>query len=171
MDANLRSEIEFLNDRFSWDTSGQKRDAFSSLDADLKSGMMVLVAGLRRTGKTYLVQQVLSKTEKPFYFSFDKLAFQKPAVLEEVIRYALSQGFGAIALDEVQKVPQWSGILKGYYDHAKPRPRFLLSGSSSIQLKKGTESLAGRVLEQTLQPLSDSEYLRFAGVDAKFRKD
>lgn len=171
MDASLRAEIELLNDRAMWETAGPRRAASAQVEKDMASGMMVLVRGLRRTGKTYLVQQLLSQAKNPFYFSFDKMSFQKTEVLEEVVRHAISQGARPIALDEVQKVPQWSGVLKGYYDHLKPKPLFLLSGSSSIQLRKGAESLAGRVLETQLQPLSYQEYLRFRGIDAKFRKD
>ncbi len=171
MNSELKSEMEFLNDRKMWEASGQRRELFGKIEKDISSGMMVMVPGLRRTGKTYLVQQILSLREKPFYFSFDKLSFQKPAVLEEVIRHAISQGFKTIALDEVQKVQGWAGILKGYYDHYKPKPSFLLSGSSAIHLRKGSESLSGRIYEHQLAPLNYSEFLEFREIDQKFRQN
>ncbi len=171
MDTSLKAEIEILNDRGMWGASSIRREAFQGVRADVKSGMITLLYGLRRTGKTHLVHQILEESQKPFYFSFDKLAFQKPAVLEEVIRHALASNAGTIALDEVQKIEGWSGILKSYYDHYKPKPKLIVSGSSSIQLKKGGESLAGRLLERQLLPLSYSEYLKFAGIGENFRKD
>ncbi len=171
MDISLKSEIEMLNDQKMWETNGPRRSIFEPLREDFRSGMMAMVFGLRRTGKTYLVQQILAGQERAFYFSFDKLSFQKQAVLEEVIRHALSQGYGAIALDEIQKVPGWTGILKSYYDHFKPKPRFLLSGSSAIHLRKGSESLAGRVYEHPLAPLSYSEFLEFSKISPAFRQD
>jgi predicted AAA+ superfamily ATPase len=154
-----------------WETAGPRREAYSRVEKDLSFGMAVLVFGLRRTGKTYLAHQILSRHARPFYFSFDKLAFQKPSVLEEVLRHAISSRASIIALDEVQKVQDWGGIVKSYYDHVRPRPAFLLSGSSSVQLKKGAESLAGRMLEHHLPVLSFSEFMEFSGIDAKFRQD
>ncbi len=171
MDTGLKSEIEMLNERSSWESGGIMRQQFSGICKDMETGLMVLIYGLRRTGKTHLMHQILSKKEASFYFSFDKLVFQKGAVLEEVIRHALSIGADAIALDEIQKVPDWSGILKSYYDHFKPAPRFLLSGSSSLQLKKGKESLAGRIFEHEIPPLTYREYLVFRGVQPIFRTD
>ena len=171
MDAQLKAELEFQNDRAMWDSSELARDALGLVKKDIEGGMISLVYGLRRTGKTFLAHQLISGYRAPFYFSFDKLAFQKPDVLEETIRFALAEGADIIALDEIQKVQGWSGIVKGYYDHQKPRPSFLLTGSSSIGLKKGGESLAGRMLERQLPALSYPEYLRFAGIGAKFRMD
>lgn len=60
--------------------------------------------------------------------------------------------------DEIQLVPFWQDILKRYYD-LNQNFKFIVSGSSSLFLKEESkESLAGRIIEMTLPPLTFLEY-------------
>lgn len=127
-----------------------------------KKRFVVAIDGLRRVGKTVLLKQLLNKLQKDgrstFYFSFDKKVHQNPEVLEEVVRFFIGKDREAvICLDEVGKVEDWAGIVKKYYDSSKAT--FFVSSSAALQIKKGKESLAGRMINYTLPPLSFNEYL------------
>ena len=59
---------------------------------------------------------------------------------------ALLLGDGTLlVIDEIQKIPNWSEILKSLWDKHPRRLRVVVLGSSSLQIQSGlTESLAGR---------------------------
>jgi predicted AAA+ superfamily ATPase len=66
-------------------------------------------------------------------------------------------------LDEIQKVSDWQSKVKIYFD-MYPNIKFFLTGSSSLYLQK-RESLAGRMFEYKIKPLSFQEFLRFKKLD------
>jgi predicted AAA+ superfamily ATPase len=70
--------------------------------------------------------------------------------------------------DEIQKVGGWQEKVKRLYDSG--RHKIFLSGSESLFIKgKARESLAGRIYEFQLKPLSLSEYAMFSGAGANPR--
>lgn len=113
------------------------------------------VAGPRQVGKTTLVQQVLRDLTLPsLYVSADNTGGQDATWLEarwlEARDLARSnQGAGAVlVVDEVQKVHEWSEVVKRLWDedsrHHLPL-RVVLLGSAPLLMQRGlTESLAGR---------------------------
>lgn len=132
--------------------------------------------GIRRVGKTVMLKQILAeKLENrgnlPLYFSFDQEflpTIKNPLgeiidyYLERILKRKLSQIKQPVYLffDEIQLVPYWQDILKRYYD-LNQNLKFAVSGSSSLFLQKGSkESLAGRIFEQILPPLTFQEYKR-----------
>lgn len=137
-----------------------RRDAFGELKRALKTGLIVAVTGLRRVGKTTLVKQVLGKGA--FYFSFDEKKYSNPESLKKVVEVFLQEtDTPLIFLDEVFRVDDWAGVIKRY--HEQKRARFVVSGSSSLLVKKGVESLAGRLAEHYLPPLQFDEFLSLTG--------
>ena len=138
---------------------------------------MISIVGLRRTGKTILLKQLIKyfiENEKIapqniFFISFDealvtsKLTLKNylDVFLEDILKKEFS-GKTYIFLDEIQYIEKWQHILKRYYD-TYPNIKFIVSGSSSLFLKKKTtESLAGRIYEFKLKPLSFEEFLELA---------
>jgi predicted AAA+ superfamily ATPase len=69
-----------------------------------------------------------------------------------------------VFFDEVQKVGDWPGQAKRIYDlHGT---KMFVTGSQSLFLRKaGQESLAGRMFEFEMKPLSFREYLSFRGIE------
>ena len=66
--------------------------------------------------------------------------------------------------DEIQKVNNWEDQLKSIYDEHKLKGniKIFISGSESLFIrKKSKETLAGRIYEFKLNPLSFKEYLSF----------
>ena len=131
-----------------------------------KPRFVVSVEGLRRVGKTVLLKQVLNKVSRKrqaFYYSFDKRSQQTTLGLEQVISFFLNKDKDAvICLDEVGRIDDWAGVVKKHYDRSNAA--FLLSSSATLQMKRGGESLAGRMASLTLPPMGFDEYLSLAGV-------
>jgi predicted AAA+ superfamily ATPase len=119
-----------------------------------KRRFMQVVLGPRQTGKTTAVLQALKSLAKPYHF----VSADDPAVVSlewlrnewEKARLMHKQSKKEIilAIDEIQKVPQWSSLVKFLWDEdsrKKTPVKVILSGSSSLLIQKGlSESMAGR---------------------------
>jgi predicted AAA+ superfamily ATPase len=114
-----------------------------------------VVAGPRQVGKTTLVQQVFSQLDRPAVFvSADEPALRDTGWLSaqwERARLVAKKGGkrGAVlALDEAQKVPDWSEVVKRHWDEdtlARLPLQVVLLGSAPLLVQRGlTESLTGR---------------------------
>ena len=123
-----------------------------------KTKLNITITGLRRVGKTTLVKQLLNECSNAFYFSFDEPRYRNYETLKKVIETFISEReHPLIGLDEIGFIKDWAGLIKKYYDQGKAR--FILTGSSSLNISKGKESLAGRVYEVTVPPLQYHEFL------------
>jgi predicted AAA+ superfamily ATPase len=72
-----------------------------------------------------------------------------------------------LLLDEVQKLNGWEDQLKVVYDTFN-NIKIIISGSESLFIRRGSkETLAGRMFEFKLEPLSFREFLIFKGVSLK----
>lgn len=118
-----------------------------------KRKFIQVLAGPRQVGKTTIISQVLGRYKNEYISeSADNIA--SPQVFIEQIwnaaRLKLRQRKKEvlIVIDEVQKIPNWSEIIKKFWDEdTKNRQniKVVLSGSSRLLLEKGlTESLLGR---------------------------
>lgn len=137
---------------------------------------MIVVAGPRQIGKTTMVRQALSAYPSNFvaadqalpdtfdpFSSFSSTAYsQSQAGASPTAEWLVLQWTQArakarmlpddksyvLAIDEIQKVPRWSEVVKGLWDadRAENLPmHVVLLGSSPWMMQKGlTESLAGR---------------------------
>ena len=120
----------------------------------------VLILGLRQTGKTTLAKAVC-EGKKHQIFNFDLISDRQE--FSDANRHSLadfSKRFKnqIIIIDEVQKMPEATEIIKHLYDQYKMK--FILTGSSEIKIRKNFgDSLAGRVKTWRLYPLSFREIL------------
>ena len=112
-----------------------------------------VLLGPRQVGKTTLALQVTEELDKPFHFiSADMATLQDLAWLQqqwEVARQKVVKGKGCVLIiDEVQKIPNWSSLIKSLWDEDtrnKVDLSVIVLGSSPWLVQKGlTESLAGR---------------------------
>jgi len=113
-----------------------------------------IVTGPRQTGKTTAVTQMLEQVKLPVHFvSADDPLLTSPEWLrrewDQARLFARQSPEGALfVVDEVQKVSQWSSLVKLMWDEDSRLHvplKVILTGSSSLLLQKGlVESLMGR---------------------------
>lgn len=119
-----------------------------------KPNLLQVIVGPRQVGKTTLALQLYDGWTGPkLYKSADLPAIPTvdwiAAQWEEArnLRQTKSQDT-LLVLDEIQKIPRWSEVVKKMFDEDKRHKkqlRVVLLGSSSLLMQKGlTESLAGR---------------------------
>lgn len=137
-------------------SSPYRRRVFDRLTSRLgeRPSRLQVVSGPRQVGKTTVVRQALEATDAPsHYASADDPALRDAAWLEaqweEGRRLARDHPTGAIlAIDEIQKVSNWTETVKRLWDEDRltDRPlRVVLLGSAALLVQQGlSESLTGR---------------------------
>ena len=141
-------------------TLSTKRKLFSTISAQLSMRYVLSIQGLRRTGKSVLMRQLVDeltakeeiKPSQILFFSFDLEDEQDllpSSELKELLNIYFLQILKIhpqkissrviIALDEIQNVANWQGIIKSYFD-LNENIKFLITGSSSLFLSKSSES-------------------------------
>jgi len=102
------------------------------------------ILGARQVGKTTLAKQLVASWEGPVTW-FDLEAPEDLARLQEPM-LALERLRGLVVLDEIQRMPGLCPLLLVLADREGEPARFLVLGSASPELVRGTsESLAGRI--------------------------
>jgi predicted AAA+ superfamily ATPase len=159
----------------------KKRELLDELIRYLNAKQIIGIIGLRRTGKTVILKQLIEhlikqgkKRDRILYFSFDEESISLEDVISEYQSRLgtdiLNAGRLYLFLDEIQKLEGWQNKVKYYYD-TYPDIKFFVSGSSSLFLrKKAEESLAGRIFLFHLPVLSFIEFLHFKGEDELIRR-
>lgn len=146
-------------------------------------GKAVAIIGMRRSGKTTLMWQIISKKlgkniprKNLLYLNFEdeRLDEMKTSdlqwIVEEYFKYNPgSRGTKGVAffLDEVQRISGWETFIRRLLDEEKIE--IFLSGSSSKLLSREiATSMRGRALESILFPFSFREYLRHNGLEPAY---
>jgi predicted AAA+ superfamily ATPase len=156
------------------------RPHFESLKSRLQQSpkFLTVVAGPRQVGKTTLVRSVLKALGDSPLLAADNPILEDQRVIslesqttsqrraglkpnvgwlvevwEQARRRARQRHDGTnyiLAIDEIQKIPEWSGTVKGLWDADRAEDlnlHVVLLGSSPWLMQKGlTESLAGRFM-------------------------
>ncbi len=155
------------------------RKLYPSLKEHLASPQITVLTGMRRTGKTTLVKQLLAESETDNKLFIDLERVDNRELFSEknydAILYRFQQlGLKIdepliIGLDELQLAPNAPSVLKYLSDHY--HIKFIATGSSSYYLKNlFSESLAGRKKIFELFPLDFGEFLTFKGVPFSLTK-
>ncbi len=147
-----------------------KCDAYRKLQQYSKLPEIIIITGLRRVGKSTLLQQLRTELpESDYYTNFDddRLVhfeledFQK--LLETFIElYGIQKTF---YFDEIQNIKGWEVFIRRLHDQGN---KIYISGSNATLFSQelGTR-LTGRYLQMELYPYSFSEmlYFRFPTID------
>jgi len=159
-----------------------RRDLYFELERNMEQPLALSILGLRRVGKSTILKQLMNKLfakgEDPkriFYYLFDDLeqintSENLDALLSMYFEQILQEPLHALSspvyifFDEIQYVPDWQTILKRYYDLSEKKIKFIISGSQSVLLEgKGKETMAGRIFDYYLPPLSFDEFMKIKG--------
>lgn len=120
------------------------------------------IIGPRGVGKTTLFLQYIKEhlyaQQEAFYFTADHVYFNQMTLLEFITQLYYTDGVKAVFIDEIHKYKNWRQELKNIYD-ALPEIRIAFSGSSSLDLIRGSYDLSRRAKLFYLPGLSFREYL------------
>ncbi len=156
-----------------------KRKKYGELKQLMQYDEIVVLTGMRRVGKTTLLQQLFNEVEsenKVFLDmenQIDRLIFDEKDynnIWKNLSTYGIRKNEKAyIFIDEIQLVPNLISPLKYLYDHYKIK---FVTGSSSFYLKNlFSESLSGRKFTLELFPLDFEEFLWFKKTTVDFESD
>jgi hypothetical protein len=128
---------------------------------------MSIVMGPRGVGKTTTLVQILLDLVKGdrfdpriLYVQADHFLMGSTSLYEIAEQFSLHGGKW-IVFDEIHKYPEWSKELKSIYDTFEELMVFA-SGSSALEIHKGTHDLTRRALVYQMQGMSFREYLELA---------
>lgn len=155
---------------------GYKRGYFKELTELLDKRQAIVICGLRRTGKStlmyQLVQHLIEHGTAPtstMYFSFDKKVAGCKQVLDtysKIVERDYEKERVFVFLDEIYKLENWHEELKMLYD-SLPNVKFVVSGSASLKVEKeARKNLVGRAFYVEVKPLSFGEFF-----ELKFKKE
>lgn len=130
----------------------------------------VVVTGIRRCGKTFLLKDIYSRVDPKNALFLDLENPLNRRLFEEENYETIKTNLEKLGLDfkkrafvfldEIQLMPNLPSVVKYFIDHYKTK--FFLTGSASFYLKNlFAESLAGRKFVFELFPLSFEEFLLF----------
>lgn len=121
---------------------------------------LIGIVGPRGVGKTTLVLQYIKNNldvRHTLYVSAEDFYFAKHR-LSDLASDFVKWGGKCLFIDEIHKYPDWSKELKLIYDYHN-HLKVVFTGSSVLDLKKGSSDLSRRAVLYNLQGLSFREYL------------
>ena len=134
-------------------------------------GKVITLTGVRRSGKTYHLFNLMNRlrsngvsNEKLLYFSFEdeRLHFSPPEL--DLILQAYQELYPALKLsecyfffDEIQEAPGWEKFVNRVHDSISPNV-FITGSNARLLSQEIATSLRGRTLTLEVYPLSFSEF-------------
>ncbi len=124
---------------------------------------LIAITGARGVGKTtlilqYIREQLWAQPDEVLYASLDDLYFSQTTLVDFADHF-VKRGGKYLFLDEVHKYKNWSQEIKSIYDYF-PGLKLVITGSSALDIQKGTSDLSRRVLLYRLNGLSFREYIQ-----------
>ena len=118
--------------------------------------------GARGVGKTTLILQFIKNNfpnlSDAFYVSADHIYFQQSTLYEFIENLYLTENIENFFIDEIHKYKNWNQEIKNLYD-GFPTIKIVFSGSSSLDLVKGSYDLSRRSKLFHLAGMSLREYI------------
>ncbi len=125
-----------------------------------------IIVGQRGVGKTTAIIQYLLKsyendlfTPKALYVQADHFLVADRS-LYEIAEEFYHLGGEMICFDEIHKYPQWAGELKSIND-TFPKLKIIASGSSALEIYRGSHDLSRRAVVYRMFGMSFREYIEF----------
>lgn len=153
------------------------RKIYKGLFEHAQTPLVTVLTGMRRTGKTTLIKQILADlpNKNSIYLDFQRIDIREifqvknyDLIKQRLISMNLKPERMIVAIDEIQLVPDAPSAIKYLYDTYNIK--FIITGSSSYYLKNlFSESLAGRKKIFELFPLDFGEFLTFKNINFKIK--
>lgn len=158
--------------------SGVKRHITSGIKDTLELKQIKDVIGVRRSGKTTILYQIIKILEEKnispkniVFLNFDDTEINV-APFDELIKSIekINPEVNYLFLDEIQQKKGWERWMRTLYDTNKFKQVFVSGSSASLLSKDIGRVLTGRHITFTVFPFSFKEYLIFLGWN-DFSKD
>jgi len=146
---------------------GVTRVALVEMKKYLPLPQVVIIAGIRRCGKSTLLRQIMSGLKGQFYyfnFEDERLISFKAENFNDLYEVLLEL-YGdkkIFFFDEIQNIPGWERFVRRLQDR---KIKFFITGSNASLLSRelGTR-LTGRYVDCMLYPFSFTEFLLWKGI-------
>src|SRR3989338_7825362 len=172
MDKDLLRFV--LNDQqktFEAENPFVKREKLGDLEALLPLKMPLVIVGVRRCGKSYLMKQFkdsLGLLQKQFLyidFNDERLSGFTVGDFQLILDYLAENEYEEncfLFLDEIQETIGW----EKWIDRIKSKFRIVITGSNSkLTSSEISSALTGRALTLTMYPFSFKEFLNAKKID------
>jgi len=139
-------------------TTGFKRYLYNEIKWDNR---MIGIIGARGVGKTTMILQYIKENldhKKALYVSADDMYFSENRLVDLADEFYKSAG-EYLFIDEIHKYANWSRELKNIYD-SFPSLQIVFTGSSVLDILKGSADLSRRAIVYKLYGLSFREFLQ-----------
>jgi predicted AAA+ superfamily ATPase len=164
-----------------WEKSPQikgllREKYLSRLSEYLGNGLIKVLLGQRRVGKSYVMQQLISLLHQKnipkkniFYLNTEIFALRDIKTAEnfyEIFEFYKEQmqpkGKIYIFLDEVQEIKNWEKIINSFsQDHVDEYELFITGSNSHLLSGELATYLTGRYISLTIFPFTYDEYIQF----------
>lgn len=141
----------------------------SKLDNLLGKGVLIVLTGQRRVGKSHVMKELVARKGKEpggnvIYIDKEKTAFDFIVTYKDLVTYVDGKIDAArhnyILIDEVQEIREFERGLRNYYNESHIDIVVTGSNSDILSSQLGT-MLSGRYIEVFIQGLSYTEFLEF----------
>jgi predicted AAA+ superfamily ATPase len=177
---NLFELLTSLNPWWSgqdFDTGRSRIRYFSKIQRYLETKEIIVLSGVRRSGKTTLLFQIIKhliNTQKVpprniLFVNCDEQDISAPEnaisnVVDTYRKEVAAKGTLYLVFDEIQNIKGWERAIKSLYD--RKNYKIIISGSSSYLLDSQISTLlSGRYFSVPVFPLDFREYLSFHGIE------
>ncbi len=155
-----------------------REDYLEKIQKILGNRLVKVLVGQRRTGKSYLLRQIIQllidqgiNTKNICYLNKEMFEFNAVAegndlfdLVEEYSKQINPRGRIYLMLDEVQSINGWEKVVNSYAQNPKMEVEVFITGSNSTLLSGELATwLSGRYVTFTVFPFSFREYTGFLG--------
>lgn len=169
--------INFWYEKPNFNLGFIRQSYFNDIYKSLNNKLVKVLVGQRRTGKSYIVRQIITKLieehnvnpENIFYlnkemFEFDEISDANS--LYEIIKYyekiVKPKGKIYLFIDEIQDINKWEKVIASVAQHATKDYEVFITGSNSKLLSgELSTKLSGRYIQFNIFPFSYYEYIKY----------
>ena len=163
MDRNLLKQVILEQSNYNLPSNYIQRDIDHKIDQLFGNQLIIIITGIRRSGKSVLLKSIREKREgSDYYLNFDDdrlINFSLPDF--QILLEVFIELFGtqkSFYFDEIQNIPGWERFIRRLHDQGN---KIFITGSNASMLSKelGTK-LTGRHITLTIYPYSFNEYIK-----------
>jgi len=161
------------------ETGFERKEYLLKMDRYLKMPEIIAVTGVRRSGKStiilQLIERLIQKGVNPcntLYINFEEPGFGNfldskllSEIFEAYLEFYDPQGQVYLFFDEVQLVPGWEKFVASLYDRREKVKIFVTGSSSKLLMGEISTLLSGRYVSEIIYPLSFREFLDFKKIN------